>query len=106
MLRGGVAVPEPEYAEEGCFEVELADGQRRQVPRFCPHRGGRLAHGELNRKQGTLACPLHRSVFDLRTGEQLAGPACGRLAVAASAEASVPHTLAATLASQSPRGGR
>jgi nitrite reductase/ring-hydroxylating ferredoxin subunit len=93
-------VAEPEYAEQGCFEVELADGERRQVPRFCPHRGGRLAHGELSRKQGTLACPLHRSVFDLRTGEQLAGPPCGRLAVAAYAAGSVEPDPA--LPSQSP----
>jgi nitrite reductase/ring-hydroxylating ferredoxin subunit len=69
-----------DYREEGYFTV-LLEGERICVPRFCPHRGGRLAHGEVNGKRKTIVCPLHRSMFSLETGEQLAGPACGRLAI-------------------------
>jgi nitrite reductase/ring-hydroxylating ferredoxin subunit len=74
--------PSSEYREEGCFEVTLVDGARVRVPRFCPHRGGRLDHGELDRARGRVVCPLHRSVFELKTGAQLAGPPCEPLAVA------------------------
>jgi nitrite reductase/ring-hydroxylating ferredoxin subunit len=41
----------------------------------CTHRGGRLVHGHLDAARGRLVCPLHRSVFDLGTGEALGGPA-------------------------------
>jgi len=69
-----------DYREDGRFPVAL-DGERVCVPRFCPHRGGRLAHGDVNDKRKTIVCPLHRSVFSLETGQQLAGPACGPLAI-------------------------
>jgi len=72
--------PDDDYREEGFFTVVIED-QRYCVPRFCPHRGGRLAHGVVNAKRKTIICPLHHSVFSLETGEQLAGPECGRLAV-------------------------
>lgn len=72
--------PTDDYREEGVFSVTV-DGERYCVPRFCPHRGGRLEHGEVNPKRKTIICPLHRSVFSLETGEQLAGPRCGPLAV-------------------------
>ena len=69
-----------EHEEEGSFDLTL-DGQRYCVPLFCPHRGGRLDHGEINPRRKTITCPLHRSVFSLETGEQRSGPACGRLSV-------------------------
>jgi protein arginine N-methyltransferase 1 len=69
-----------DYREDGDFEVAV-DGERFCVPRFCPHRGGRLAHGTVNARRKTIVCPLHHSVFSLETGEQLGGPACGPLAV-------------------------
>jgi type I protein arginine methyltransferase len=72
--------PPDGYREEGSFGVTL-DGQRLCVPRFCPHRAGRLDHGTVNAGRRTLACPLHHSVFSLDTGAQLAGPACGSLAI-------------------------
>lgn len=70
----------PEYREEGTFELTIGEAHY-CVPRFCPHRGGRLSHGVVNAERRTIRCPLHHSVFSLETGEQLAGPACGALAV-------------------------
>lgn len=69
-----------DYREDGLFSV-VVDGEHFCVPRFCPHRGGRLAYGVVNAKCKTIVCPLHHSVFSLETGEQLAGPAAGPLAV-------------------------
>jgi protein arginine N-methyltransferase 1 len=69
-----------DYQESGSFTIDVA-GQQYCVPRFCPHRGGRLADGYINASRKTIACPLHHSVFSLETGDQLAGPACGRLCV-------------------------
>ena len=69
-----------EYKEEGFFIVVLDDGPV-QVPRFCPHRGGRLYHGQVNLKYKTVTCPLHKSRFSLENGEQLGGPPCGKLDV-------------------------
>jgi nitrite reductase/ring-hydroxylating ferredoxin subunit len=66
--------------EGGMFRVTL-DGMSYDVPRFCPHRGGRLDHGEVNVRRKTIRCPLHRSVFSIVTGDQLGGPPCGRLAI-------------------------
>jgi len=69
-----------DYREDGSFSV-VVDGEPVCVPRFCPHRGGRLAHGEVNPSRKTVVCPLHRSRFSLVTGQQLAGPDCGPLAI-------------------------
>lgn len=73
-------MPSDDYREDGFFSVTI-DGEHFCVPRFCPHRGGRLAHGVVNAKRKTIVCPLHHSVFSLETGEQLAGPESGPLAV-------------------------
>jgi len=62
------------------FTIHI-DGQELQVPRFCPHRAGRLDHGYVNKKRRTISCPLHRSVFSLDSGQQLAGPKCGDITV-------------------------
>jgi nitrite reductase/ring-hydroxylating ferredoxin subunit len=64
----------------GTFELVLGQ-ERFCIPRSCPHRGGRLAHGTVNAKRRTITCPLHHSTFSLDTGEQLAGPACDPLAI-------------------------
>jgi len=66
--------------EAGTFRVIL-DGEELCVPRSCPHRGGRLDHGVVSARHRTISCPLHHSVFSLETGAQLAGPACGPLAI-------------------------
>ncbi|MBA3486420.1 MAG: Rieske 2Fe-2S domain-containing protein [Lysobacter sp.] len=59
----------------------MVDGQSYRVSRRCPHREGRLDHGTVHVGRRTIACPLHRSVFSLETGEQLSGPACGHITV-------------------------
>jgi len=69
-----------EYREIGRFVITIGDC-RYSAPRHCPHRAGQLKYGFINRKRRTIACPLHRSIFSLETGEQLAGPECGRLDV-------------------------
>jgi nitrite reductase/ring-hydroxylating ferredoxin subunit len=63
------------------FSITI-DGRQCTVPRRCPHRGGYLQYGEINLQRQTLTCPLHYSVFCLRTGAQLSGPPCGPLLVA------------------------
>jgi len=47
----------------------------------CPHRGGLLRYGHVDRAGSRLVCPLHRSVFGLADGAQLAGPPCRALRV-------------------------
>jgi nitrite reductase/ring-hydroxylating ferredoxin subunit len=39
----------------------------------CSHRGGPLNEGEM--QDGTVVCPWHSSVFDLRDGALIHGPA-------------------------------
>ncbi|HSS11753.1 MAG TPA: non-heme iron oxygenase ferredoxin subunit [Acidimicrobiales bacterium] len=61
--------------------VQLAlvnvDGNFYAVDNECPHRGGFLGEGEINSDwhDWALECPLHASVFDVRTGEVLSPPA-------------------------------
>jgi nitrite reductase/ring-hydroxylating ferredoxin subunit len=62
------------------FRVTLDDGVY-AVPALCPHRGGFLRCGSVNRRRATITCPLHFSTFDLRTGRPISGPACQPLAV-------------------------
>jgi nitrite reductase/ring-hydroxylating ferredoxin subunit len=53
------------------------DGTFYAVDNECPHRGGFLGEGEINSDwhEWALECPLHASVFDVRTGEVLSPPA-------------------------------
>lgn len=48
-------------------------GQVYALGGICPHRQGRLANGWLEGE--AVVCPLHRSVFELRTGRVVRGPA-------------------------------
>lgn len=50
--------------------VYMADGRPRAAANVCPHFGG-----PLDCKDGRLVCPWHNSVFDMATGDRLAGPA-------------------------------
>jgi nitrite reductase/ring-hydroxylating ferredoxin subunit len=61
--------------------IELAlvnvNGTFYAVDNECTHVGGYLGEGEINPDWGDWAieCPLHASVFDVRTGEVLSAPA-------------------------------
>ncbi len=61
--------------------VELAlvnvDGKFYAIDNECTHRGGYLGEGEINPdwNEWAIECPLHASVFDVRTGEVLDRPA-------------------------------
>lgn len=51
------------------------------LPAACPHLGGKLYCGLINEKNGTIACPLHFSKFEITSGKLLSGPASASLAV-------------------------
>ena len=69
--------------QEGDTRCVMADGTAVMVARsggelyalsdHCSHRGGPLHEGELG--DGTITCPWHSSVFDLRDGALVHGPA-------------------------------
>ena len=65
--------------EVGGHQLALAnvEGSFFAVDNGCPHRGGSLGDGSINtqRSEWALECPLHGSVFDVRTGEVLNPPA-------------------------------
>ncbi|HJV97608.1 MAG TPA: Rieske (2Fe-2S) protein [Arthrobacter sp.] len=44
----------------------LRDGSLRALSAVCPHRGGPIADGTLDRE--VVMCPLHQHAFDLETG--------------------------------------
>jgi nitrite reductase (NADH) small subunit len=56
------------YAVDGEMVAvfRLRDGSLRAVSAVCPHRGGPLADGQIDRT--VVVCPLHQHVFDLTTG--------------------------------------
>ncbi|HEY7273381.1 MAG TPA: Rieske 2Fe-2S domain-containing protein [Actinoplanes sp.] len=56
------------YAVDGenVAVFRLRDGSLRAVSAVCPHRGGPLADGQIDRR--VVVCPLHQHAFDLTTG--------------------------------------
>lgn len=60
----------------GGREIALAnrDGQFHALDNSCSHAGGPLAHNKLG-PDCTLECAWHNSVFDVRTGAVVSGPA-------------------------------
>ena len=62
-------------------DAELAlvnvEGAFFAIDNECPHRGGSLGEGAINLDLGgwAIECPLHGSVFDVRTGAVLKPPA-------------------------------
>jgi nitrite reductase/ring-hydroxylating ferredoxin subunit len=44
----------------------LRDGRLRALSAVCPHRGGPIADGTIDRQ--VVICPLHQHTFDLETG--------------------------------------
>jgi len=65
--------------EVGGLELALVnvDGSFFAVDNECTHRGGFLGEGEIDTgwNEWAIECPLHGSVFDVRTGEVLSPPA-------------------------------
>jgi nitrite reductase/ring-hydroxylating ferredoxin subunit len=53
--------------------VARAEGALYALSEHCSHRGGPLHEGEIS--DGTVRCPWHDSVFDLRDGALVHGPA-------------------------------
>ncbi|HEX2179369.1 MAG TPA: non-heme iron oxygenase ferredoxin subunit [Actinomycetota bacterium] len=60
----------------GGREVALAnrDGRFYALDNSCTHAGGPLAHNRLS-PDCTVECSWHNSLFDVRTGEVVSGPA-------------------------------
>jgi nitrite reductase/ring-hydroxylating ferredoxin subunit len=71
---GAITLVEVEGHQVALVNVE---GSFYAVDNECPHRGGWLGEGELNLdwSEWALECPLHGSIFDVRTGEVLNPPA-------------------------------
>jgi nitrite reductase/ring-hydroxylating ferredoxin subunit len=67
-----------EPAGEGKVRVNV-DGRSFLVADTCPHRDGRLLYGYVNPVRLRITCPLHRSSFDLVTGDVVIGPSEGAL---------------------------
>lgn len=69
-------LPKEELTEDTKRTVEAAGrtillvhhkGEIFAADNTCPHMGGSLVKGKLT-AEGTVVCPRHHSVFDLRTG--------------------------------------
>jgi len=55
--------------------VVNCDGELLAIEDVCSHDGGPLDDGPLNCAAGTIECPRHGSLFDLRTGRPKTLPA-------------------------------
>lgn len=69
--RGTAAVVEVKGVEVALVNV---DGTFFALQNECPHAGGPMGEGDLDNEY-ELECPLHGSLFDVRTGDVLRGPA-------------------------------
>ena len=74
VLPGTAIVVEVEGAKLALVNV---DGAFYAIDNECTHRGGSVGDGWINTDwhQWAIECPLHGSVFDVRTGEVLNPPA-------------------------------
>jgi nitrite reductase/ring-hydroxylating ferredoxin subunit len=54
-------------AEGQTFAVFNVEGVYYAIENTCPHRGGPLGEGKLNRH--VVTCPWHRHKFNVKTGE-------------------------------------
>ncbi len=71
----------------GVFEIE---GQYYALG-ACTHEQGPLSQGMI--ENGTVTCPWHSAVFDIRTGRCLSGPAACRIDGSVLSTDSVDHEL-------------
>ncbi|MDR6559471.1 nitrite reductase (NADH) small subunit [Arthrobacter pascens] len=53
-------------AGEQVAVFRLRDGSLRAVSAVCPHKGGPIADGTIDRS--VVMCPLHQHAFELETG--------------------------------------
>ena len=58
-------------AGEQIAVFRLRDGSLRAVSAVCPHKGGPIADGTIDRD--VVMCPLHQHAFDLVTGCSTSG---------------------------------
>ncbi|MDA4126452.1 MAG: Rieske (2Fe-2S) protein [Thaumarchaeota archaeon] len=50
------------------------DGKIHAVEPMCSHDGTDISRGKFSQHSGTLECPKHYAVFDVRSGTPLRGP--------------------------------
>ena len=73
-------IPEGEARRFVVDRIEVAvanvgDGEFFAVDDVCSHAEASLSEGEVDVDDGTIECPRHGSVFDLRTGKPRSLPA-------------------------------
>lgn len=78
--RTGAEEPVLEELPGDRLRVRVA-GREYVTDATCPHRKGRLVHGQVNARTLRISCPLHHSSFDLATGCPAGGPAEDALTV-------------------------
>ncbi len=62
------------------FSIAFLGGKYYCVDNACTHMGGPLCKGSVGELNGfTITCPWHNSVFDMRDGQVLRGPASASL---------------------------
>ena len=53
--------------------IVISNGKYYALGNACTHRGCKLSDGMV--KEGSIKCPCHGSVFDVKTGKLINGPA-------------------------------
>ncbi len=72
LPKGARKIIEVEDLKIGVFNC---DGELLAIEDRCSHDDGPLAEGELDCNAGTVECPRHGSIFDLRSGRPRTLPA-------------------------------
>ncbi len=70
LMPGSGQLVEVEGKQIALFNI---DGNYYAIDDTCPHRGGPLSEGFIEGEE--VACPLHGSRFNIKTGEVLGPPA-------------------------------
>lgn len=75
VMKNGIAAGEMKSAEVAGISVLLANiaGEYYAIGNKCTHRGCKLSGGIFDGVN--VKCPCHKSVFNVKTGEVLHGPA-------------------------------